>query len=203
MALHFTPIVWTAIGPFTFQTSRILHYLAYFLVGVAVGAGGVDGGLLANDGKLARRWPAWSVAALILFAAAAGITIANITSSSPMAQLAMDAGFVFSCAASCLAFTSLFIRFARRSPILDSLSTSSYGIYLVHYIFVSWLQYSLLTVPVSAVVKGTAVFLGALALSWAVSAGGVRALRTCSPPKARSRYTSASPDSLRSSSAPG
>jgi hypothetical protein len=56
MAHIFNSISWTAFGPFTFQTSRILHYLAYFLIAVGVGAWGVDRGLLAPDGRLARRW---------------------------------------------------------------------------------------------------------------------------------------------------
>jgi hypothetical protein len=35
---------------------------------------------------------------------------------------------------------------------------------------VSWLQYALLSAPLPGVVKGAAVFVGALALSWAVTA---------------------------------
>src|SRR6185437_1484095 len=30
MAYLFNSLAWTAFGPFTFQTSRILHYLVYF-----------------------------------------------------------------------------------------------------------------------------------------------------------------------------
>ena len=51
MALLFTPVSWTGFGPFVFQTSRILHYLAYFLLGAGVGAWGVDRGLLARGIK--------------------------------------------------------------------------------------------------------------------------------------------------------
>jgi hypothetical protein len=57
-------------GPFFFQSSRPLHYLVYFLVGAGVGACGFNGGLLASEGKLARRWILWCVAALIAFVAA-------------------------------------------------------------------------------------------------------------------------------------
>ena len=42
--------------------------------------------------------------------------------------------------------------------------------YLVHYAFVSWLQYAFLPVPLSALGKGAAVFLGAALLSWGTSA---------------------------------
>jgi hypothetical protein len=57
LALVFNPFRWTQFGPFFFQTSRILHYLVYFLIGVGVGAAGLERGLLARDGTLARAGP--------------------------------------------------------------------------------------------------------------------------------------------------
>jgi hypothetical protein len=59
MELAFNPLQWAAFGPFTFQTSRILHYLVYFLIVAGVGAYGINRFVLAPDGKLARRWPLW------------------------------------------------------------------------------------------------------------------------------------------------
>jgi peptidoglycan/LPS O-acetylase OafA/YrhL len=173
LALHFSPLNWTAFGPFTFQTSRILHYLAYFLIAVGVGAWGMDRGLLAPDGKLARRWPLWVLAALVFFAAATAVTLIALTSGSQSQGLAIaaDAGFVLSCAASCFAFLALFLRFARSSSrLFDSLSANSYAIYLVHYAFVNWLQYALLPASLPAVVKWAIVLAGALGLSWATAA---------------------------------
>jgi surface polysaccharide O-acyltransferase-like enzyme len=38
--------------------------------------------------------------------------------------------------------------------------------YLVHYVFVVWLQYVLLAAGLFAVIKGTIVFSGTLILSW-------------------------------------
>jgi surface polysaccharide O-acyltransferase-like enzyme len=58
-----------------------------------------------------------------------------------------------------------------RDRALESLSTNAYGIYLLHYIFVVWLQYALLAVDLNAIGKATIVFAGALTLSWAASAG--------------------------------
>jgi len=173
MALIFTPAHWASFGPFVFQTSRILHYLVYFLIGVGVGAWGLDRGLLAPEGKLARRWILWVIAALVLFGGAAEITIAAIASHarSQAWPIAIDAGFVFSCAASSFAFLALFIRFARtRSRVFDSIGANSYGIYLVHYAFVSWVQYALLPAALPAVAKWAVVFLGAFGMSWGVSA---------------------------------
>jgi peptidoglycan/LPS O-acetylase OafA/YrhL len=173
MAIRFTSFAWESFGPFTLQTSRILHYLAYFLMAVGVGAWGIDRGLLAPDGKLARRWPLWAAAALVVFGLDAAVAIVALTAHAQSQgwAIAMDAGFVLSCAASSLAFLALFIRFVRsRSPLFDSLSANSYGIYLVHYAFVSWLQYSLLPASLPAVAKFAVVLLGALALSWGTSA---------------------------------
>jgi surface polysaccharide O-acyltransferase-like enzyme len=86
----------------------------------------------------------------------------------------MDAGFVFSCAASSFAFLAVFLRFARsRSRVFDSLSANSYAIYLVHYAFVSWLQFAFLPAALPAIAKGAVVFLGALGMSWG-AAGTMR-----------------------------
>ena len=76
MELAFNPFRWTELGPFFFQTSRILHYLVYFLTGVALGAAGVGKGLLAPEGKLARRWPLWLTASFVAFTTMIAIMIA-------------------------------------------------------------------------------------------------------------------------------
>jgi surface polysaccharide O-acyltransferase-like enzyme len=49
------------------------------------------------------------------------------------------------------------------------LSANSYGIYLIHYAVVSWMQYALVPVALPAVAKWLIVFPGALALSWAAA----------------------------------
>lgn len=173
LALVFSPVVWTAVGPFFFQTSRILHYFVYFLIAIGVGAAGLDRGLLALDGKLARRWLLWTVAAPVVFAASLALTIAAVA-KHPHSQawaVAYNAGFVLACAAISFAFLALFLRFFRaQSRIFDSLSANSYAIYLVHYMFVSWLQYALLPASLPGYAKFAIVFLGALGLSWATSA---------------------------------
>ncbi len=173
MALHFSSLAWTAIGPFSFQTSRIFHYLAYFLIGVDVGAFGTNRGLLAVDGKLARRWTLWVLASLAALALTTSVNIVGgaLAYQSKLWAAAIYAGFVLSCATTCFAFLALFLRFARsRSKWFDSLSTNSYAIYLVHYAFVSWLQHALLPASLPALAKAVFVFGGALALSWLTAA---------------------------------
>ena len=173
LALAFNAFSWSSFGPFTFQTSRPLLYLVYFLLGAGVGACGLDRGLLAPDGKLARRWPLWSVVALLAFVLASGVYILAMTThlGSRGWELAGDFAFVLSCAASSFAFMALFVRFAKtRSKIWDSLSANAYGMYLIHYAFVSWLQYALLKVALPGIAKGSIVFLAAVLLSWGATA---------------------------------
>jgi len=169
MVLKFTALYWTSIGPFTFQTSRIFHYLVYFLAGIVLGAHGSDRTLLQTNGALARRWIAWPVAALLVFALATVVVIVAI--SQPNNHRAWDLlgglTFVLSCATSSFAFLSLFLRFAKKPrKVYDSLCQNAYGIYLLHYLFVNWAQYALLPFALPALTKGTIVFLSALLLSW-------------------------------------
>jgi peptidoglycan/LPS O-acetylase OafA/YrhL len=173
LAVAFNPFSWSAFGPFTFQTSRLLHYLAYFLLGAGVGAYGLDRGLLAPDGKLARRWALWAFVALAAFGVATAVGIAAMTvhMGSRGWEIGGDATFVLSCTASSFAFLALFVRFAKtRNRVWDSLSENAYGMYLIHYVFVSWLQYSLLRASLPAIAKGSLVFAGTTLLSWGATA---------------------------------
>jgi surface polysaccharide O-acyltransferase-like enzyme len=176
MELKFNGFAWASWGPFVFQTSRILHYFVYFMVGAGVGAFGIGEGLLAGDGDLSRRWVLWAVTALVAFSVESMVGIAALSphASPRLWEVAADCGFVLSCAASSFAYLALFVRFARSgSKVWDSLTANAYGIYLVHYAFVSWLQYSLLKATLLGIAKGSLVILGALARSW----GTIAALR--------------------------
>jgi surface polysaccharide O-acyltransferase-like enzyme len=169
-AIAFTPSAWFQEGPFAFQLSRPLHYALYFFAGVGLGAGGVERGLLAADGPLVRRWAVWVVAAVVSFLGwmgVTGLTMAEGVSATPGLQMLADLSFVLACFASCLAILAVSLRFlARRLPSLASLSKSAYGMYLVHYLFVVWLQFALLGLAFPAVIKGSLVFGGTLFFSW-------------------------------------
>ncbi len=87
-------------------------------------------------------------------------------------QLAANLGFVVCCASGCLvADRGLHPLRDRRRRWLDSLSVNAYGMYLVHYPFVVWMQYALLNAPLPAIVKAALVFAVAVALSWATGRG--------------------------------
>jgi len=65
---------------------------------------------------------------------------------------------------------ALCLRFGhRRSAILDSLSANAYSMYMLHYVFVVWLQYTLLSSGLIAAGKMVIVLVGSLALSWTSS----------------------------------
>jgi peptidoglycan/LPS O-acetylase OafA/YrhL len=182
LAMLFTPEKWVQWGPFPLQLSRPLHYALYFFAGLGLGAGGVERGLLASDGVLAQRWRLWLLAAVASFAAWLGLTGLVVLHRAPDWLLPLDdLSFVFACAASCGAVLAVFLRYARRStPVMQSLRTNAYGMYLVHYLFIVWLQYALLPAAWPALPKFAVVFGGTLLMSWALSA----ALRLL-PPAAR------------------
>lgn len=178
LALVFTPWTWTNYGPFSFQTSRPLHYLVYFFAGYAVGAFGLERGLLSADGALARRWAWWVAAAFAGFFLWAGPTSLTLDGKqAPMiVHIVSDIGFAIACAAGAFCFLAVCLRFATgRHWALDSLSAQAYNMYLNHYIFVVWLQYAVLGLGLVAVGKAAIVFCGTFVLSWvtAVALGGL------------------------------
>ena len=173
MALIFSPWEWGHLGPFAVQLSRPLHYCVYFFAGMSIGVYGLERGLLASDGLLARRWLAWmggALAGFLLWIAPTASIMANGNTGPLALQIAAALGFVVACATGCFFFAAVFIRFAtNRLRTMDSLSDNAYGMYLVHYVFVVWLQYALLGAALFAFAKAGIVFGITLLLSWTVS----------------------------------
>jgi surface polysaccharide O-acyltransferase-like enzyme len=128
--------------------------------------------LAANDG-LGARWLLWPNLAIAAYFVLVALFITLLVTGAkqqpvPGLETATLIAFAISCTTSSVAFLSLFLRFAqKRSPIFNSLSRNAYGIYIVHYAFVSWLQFALLGAAWPGFAKGCTVFVGALALSWA------------------------------------
>jgi len=195
LALVFTPWEWTDTGFFALQLSRPLLYTVYFFTGVGIGVEGLDLGLVAADGALARRWAWWLAAAMASLVLWMAMTSLTLNGPAPVGvQAAADLSFVLACAAGCFFFIAASLRFTKtRSPMLLSLSINAYSLYLLHYVFVVWLQYVLLPYALFAVVKGLIVFGGTLALSWTTalvvqrSAIGARLIGSAVPVTAASR----------------
>jgi peptidoglycan/LPS O-acetylase OafA/YrhL len=170
LLLRFGTYLWFSWGPFSIQASRILLYSAYFLVGAAAGPG------LRVEG---RRTVILAAALFLpLLAEQTGeLRMPGLLSPSTWLVL-YGVTLALFCTAATRALLALFARFQRRSPIWDSLSANSYGIYLVHYVFVLWGQYALVDSKIGAILKAAAVFVAALGLSWGCSAAWAALLRT-------------------------
>lgn len=170
LALIFSPWKWTHFGAFDFQLSRPLHYLVYFLAGLGIGAHGLERGLLSAEGGLGKRWAIWLAAALgslLVWMGFTALTFDDGDKAPVILQFAANLSFVLACASGCFFFVAVFLRFGQhRSKVYDGLSESAYGMYLVHYVFVVWMQYALLDLPLFAIIKGAIVFIVALLLSW-------------------------------------
>jgi surface polysaccharide O-acyltransferase-like enzyme len=78
-------------------------------------------------------------------------------------------GVLFAMFSAAMAFTvfAAFLRSARSAlwP-LDAMQSSAYGIYLLHFIPLIWLQYVVYEPPLSPFVKFAIVFAGTLSISW-------------------------------------
>jgi len=174
-ALGTDDLSWYAIGPFVAQRSRLAHYVIYFLAGVGIGIYGVERGLLAGDGPLVSHWASWLGAG----AASAALYLV-LTARFPwvmsyrgpyLVTIAWGLAFALACAAQGFALLAVFLRFTNRpSVILENLQGNAFGIYIIHYFFIIWMQYALLGVPLPAAVKAGSVFVAALAASWAITA---------------------------------
>jgi hypothetical protein len=180
--LYFGASRWFEAGPVAVQASRVLLYLLYFVAGLGIGAVRFDQGLLATDGGLAKRWPLWLVATVVTYACIIALVyirhnlLPDLNSPPSWWRTAYALAFVSYSAAQTFNVLALFLRFDNDgSSVLDPLRDNAYGIYLIHYLPVLWLQYLFLGIsfgPVmqfTAIIKAIVVFFLTLALSWAVT----------------------------------
>jgi surface polysaccharide O-acyltransferase-like enzyme len=178
MHLAFGDASWLEPGrfPFPIQTSRILLYAGCFFAGAGVGAVNLRSGMLAENSELARRWPVWLGFAVAFYGAILGLVYAHhnwvADFHSPPLWWRTAYGLAFAAFSAAMAFTvlSILLRFAKSGwRLLDALQPSAYGVYLVHYIFIIWLQYAVYDSSFNAGVKFAIVFAGTLAISWTLT----------------------------------
>jgi len=164
IALVFGPITWIGVGPFHVQIGRILLYLLYFITGTFIGANGFDNNLFRSNGFLVKHW--WKLM-ILGFISCITFIIMIVALTKMERTIITEIAFVISCGSTVFGLTGFFLRFMkRRIRILNNLSKKSYGIYIFHYVFITWLQYLLLGIDLSPFVKGLLVFVGTLILSW-------------------------------------
>jgi surface polysaccharide O-acyltransferase-like enzyme len=173
---------WFTFGPLAIQADRILLYTLYFFVGVGIGSVPSYVGLLSEDGELARRWPVWLAATLVTFVGLIGLIyykrefLADPNDPPPWWDAVHAVFFASFSASQTLNLLALFLRFdSHGKSILDSLRESSFGIFLIHYIPLLWLQYALYGITLApamqetAILKALIVFVLTLAISWAAT----------------------------------
>jgi len=173
---------WFTLGPLAIQASRILLYLLYFFLGIGIGSVRGDGGLLSSDGELARRWPAWLAATIVTYAGLITLIyykrefLADPNNPPQWWNAAHALFFACFCASQTTNLLALFLKFDSSGwSILDPLRESSFGIYLIHYVPLLWLQralFGITLVPLmqeTAILKALIVFVLTLAISWSAT----------------------------------
>ncbi len=170
MALMFTPWRWATDGFLGVQYSRLLLYAVFYFAGLAVGANGLEHGLLAPNGRLQHQWATWLAVALGSLVVWMGLTKLGMDAgaNSPIILgIAIDIAFAVGCVAGGFFLLAACLRFAAwPSHVLDSFAENAFSLYLFHYAFVVWLQYALLGLALSAVVKAPVVFAGTVLFAW-------------------------------------
>lgn len=174
----FGPSRWLSLGPVAVQGSRIGLYAVYFGAGVVFGTKGLRSGTFPFPEGLARRWPVWTLLAVLMGAALIGTEWARGRDGMPLpGWVWLNVGGVALaafCAAACFALPAILLRFGgSRGMPWGNLAASSYGIYLLHYPVVTWVQYGLLHMALGALAKAAVTF----ALALLVSCGGTILLR--------------------------
>jgi hypothetical protein len=178
MRLAFGDSSWLTAGhyPLVVQTSRILLYTGYFFTGVVIGAVKLRAGMLSERGALAQRWLQCFAVALVFYAAMVFLVyvhrsgMVDLRSPPLWWHVAYGLAFALFSASMTSAVPAFFLNFATSSiRLLDSMQPSAYGIYLLHFIPLLWLQYLVLDPAWPASVKFAIVFAGTLSLSWAAT----------------------------------
>jgi Acyltransferase family len=164
-------------GPFAVQASRVLLYAAYFFIGAGIGAANFDRGVLSANGRLPEaRW-LWLTVTLIPYCLMWGMIyikreILGNPYPLPAWYLAIyGLFFVLFSAAILFAILAFFLHSKKPGPtLLDRMQADAYGMFLVHYPIVLWLQYWLFDFDWPAIVKAAVAFVLTVALSWAATA---------------------------------
>jgi surface polysaccharide O-acyltransferase-like enzyme len=174
--VYFGPGRWFTFGPFDVQADRVLLYAAYFFIGAGVGAAHSDRGLLSADGGLANSGWGWVIVTLVPYGVMWGLIAVKyeiLGNPDPLPdwyEVSYGPFFVAFSAAMLFAVLGYFLRFKRSGwSVLDPIQAEAYGIFVVHYPFVLWLQYWLFDFDLSAIVKAAVTFVLAVVLSLAAT----------------------------------
>jgi peptidoglycan/LPS O-acetylase OafA/YrhL len=174
--LYYSPNKWFEFGPFSVQASRILLYAAYFFIGAGIGAAHLNQGVLSADGRLAKSSWGWIVATIIPYALMwVMIYIKHQILGNPPTQpvwylTIYSLLFAAFSAAILFAILAFFLGTKRPWNMLDRMQGDAYGIFLVHYPIVLWLQYAMFGYDLPAIAKAIIAFVLTVIFSWAAAA---------------------------------
>lgn len=166
---------WTGFGPLDFQVNRLFLYFVFFVFGICIGSCDWENYLFNNNKFLNKQWLFWLFLCLVSYLLVELFTFhiwdyvraGKLTVN--LAWFIFDLFFVASCITSSFAFLSIFKQtIHKRYTLWTNLSENAFGIYLIHYIFVIWLQFALLNVRLPVFIKFIIVFFVALAASWTI-----------------------------------
>jgi surface polysaccharide O-acyltransferase-like enzyme len=175
--LYYGSTYWFEFGPFAVQASRVLLYTAYFFIGAGIGACHPEHSVLGAGGRLAQQWWVWPLVALVPYLGMWGLIgikreiLGNPDDLPVWYEATYSVALAAFSAAVIFAILAFFLRFKRGGwSLLDPLQHDAYGIFLVHYAYMLWLQYFLYDFDWPAIVKAPVVFVLGLLLSWATTA---------------------------------
>ena len=177
MLYFYGPFEWLIFGPLIVgQTSKILHYLVYFLAGVLVGSIGIKNCFLSENGSFCNYWLGWVILCFfstLLFLLSFNFMHMNLGEDwypPKKGWFFLGISMEIYCAVFLMAFFAIFLRFFNaKNVVFDNLNGNAYGIYLVHYPFVIWSQYLLVDFHMPAILKALMVFVFSLGFSWGTS----------------------------------
>jgi surface polysaccharide O-acyltransferase-like enzyme len=177
MLVHYGQYYWFEFGPFSVQASRVLLYACYFFIGAGIGAKNLESGLLSAHGKLTERRWFWTIVTLIPYALMwVMIYIKREVIGNPDPLPAWYLGiyglfYVLFSASILFAILAYFLHSQTPGPtMLDRMQGDAYGMFLVHYPIVLWLQYWLFDFDLPAIAKAAVAFFATVALSWGLTA---------------------------------
>ena len=175
----------TVYGPLAVPLTRMGLYSVYFIAGVMLGSRCLRpevsvNNLLSPYAQPDQRARIIYLATLSLFILFLAIRI-NIKAIISLygEQLpwlivnTLDPLTGFAIVVSLVQLSKCFLQW--QSNLLDNLAKDSYGIYLIHYTIVAWLQFALSRIYLLGLIKPWVVFFLAILLSW-VAADGLRRL---------------------------
>jgi hypothetical protein len=175
--VYWGPGSWFEFGPFSVQHGRVLLYATYFFCGAGIGAQYLDRGLLSVDGRLAKSGWGWIIMALVPYCLMWGMIyvkreiLGNPVRLPELYEASYGLFFAAFSVTILFAILAYFLRFKQSGrSLLDPMQSDAYGMFLVHYPIVLWLQYWLFDFDIPAIVKALVAFLLTVILSWAATA---------------------------------